>query len=71
MNLGRSLVSIATAPVRVGLAAADAGLGVATSALGLANKTLAELSAQYSSNAVAHMLGIDDAITRANRLARV
>ena len=39
MNLGKSLANLATAPVRVGLAAADAGLGVATSALGLALDT--------------------------------
>jgi len=71
MNLGKSLVSLATAPVRVGLAAADAGLGVATSALGLAHRTLGEPGTTSRSNAVVHMLGIDDAITRANRLARL
>jgi len=71
MNLGKSLTTIATAPVRIGLAAADAGLGVATSALGLAHRTLGEASGANGSNAVAHMLGIDDAITRANRLARL
>ena len=36
MNLGKSLMSLATAPARVGLAAADAGVGIATSALGIA-----------------------------------
>ncbi|MBV8291986.1 MAG: hypothetical protein JOY55_09265, partial [Mycobacterium sp.] len=71
MNLGKSLASIATAPVRVGLAAADAGLGVAASALGLAHRTLGEAGTPGGSNAVVHMLGIDEAITRANRLARL
>src|ERR1700752_4012035 len=33
MNLGKSLVQVATAPVRVGLAAADAGLGIASGTL--------------------------------------
>src|SRR6202046_3636853 len=70
MNLGKSLVSLATAPVRVGLAAA-AGVGLATSALGMAHRTLGETGTTNGSNAVAHMLGIDDAITRANRLARL
>ena len=71
MNLGKSLVSLATAPVRVGLAAADAGVGLATSALGMAHRTLGETGTTSGSNAVAHMLGIDDAFTRANRLARL
>src|ERR1700739_5072181 len=69
MTLGKSRASIATAPVRVGLAAADAGLGVATSALGLAHRTLGEAGPATGSNAVTHMLGIYDAIPRANRLA--
>jgi len=72
MNLGKSLVSIATAPAQVGLAAADAGLNVAASAVGLARRTFGEIGTQTTrSNAVVHMLGIDDAITRANRLARL
>src|SRR5271155_4719647 len=70
MNIGKSLAAIATAPVRVGLAAADAGLGIATSALSLAHRSLGEPTTTGRSNAVVHMLGIDDAITRANRLAR-
>ena len=35
MNLGKSLTTLATAPARVGLAAADAGLGVAASAVAM------------------------------------
>ena len=71
MNLVRSLANIATAPVRVGLAVADAGVGVATSALGVAHRSLGDAGTTGGSNAVAHMLGIDDAINRANRLARL
>ena len=73
MNLGKNLVDLATAPVRVGLAAADTGLDVANGALGLAHRTLgqANVGRQAGSGSVAHMLGIDDAVERANRLARL
>src|SRR4051812_37479464 len=71
MNLGKSLMSLATAPVRVGLAAADAGVGIATSALGIAHRSLGDAGMTNGSNPVAHMLGIDDAIGRANRLAKL
>ena len=62
MNLGKTLTDLATAPVRVGLAVADAGLDIANSAVG---------RARSGSGSVAHMLGIDDAVERANRLARL
>ena len=42
MNLGKNLVDLATAPVRVGLAVAEAGLDVANGALGLAQRTLGQ-----------------------------
>ncbi|MDT5226550.1 MAG: hypothetical protein QOH94_343, partial [Mycobacterium sp.] len=71
MNLGKSLMSLATAPARVGLAAADAGVGIATSALGIAHRSLGEAGMVPGSNPVAHMLGIEDALGRANRLARL
>src|ERR1700742_4688403 len=73
MNLGRTLTDLATAPVRVGLAVADAGLGVANGALGMAQRTLGEANpkAWSGSGSVAHILGIDDAVERANRLARL
>src|SRR5581483_8981118 len=71
MNLGKSLATLATAPVRIGLAAADAGLGVATTAVSLAHRTVGDAGTPAGSNAVVHMLGIDDAIARANRLARL
>ncbi len=73
MNLGKNLVDLATAPVRVGLAAAETGLDVANGALGLAQRTLgqANSTARSGSGSVAHMLGIDEAVERANRLARL
>src|SRR6202012_6166413 len=64
---------LATAPVRVGLAVADAGLGMANDALGMAQRPLGEATTQArsGSGSFAHMLGIDDAVERANRLARL
>jgi len=70
MSLARNIVSAATAPARVGLAAADAGLGVASAAVGVAKRALGEGGAA-GTNAMTSMLGIDDAIVRANRLARL
>jgi len=73
MNLGKTLTDLATAPVRVGLAVADAGLGIANDALGIAQRTLgvANSRARSGSGSFAHILGIDDAVERANRLARL
>src|SRR3954467_6906500 len=62
MNLGKALTDLATAPGRVGIAVAETGLDIAKGALG---------QAQSGSGSVAHMLGIDDAVERANRLARL
>src|SRR4051812_46151716 len=62
MNLGKMLTDLAAAPVRVGLAVADAGLDIANDALG---------RARWGPGSVAHVLGIDDAVERANRLARL
>ena len=42
MNLTKSIVSVATAPARVGLAAADASLSVASAAVGVAKRALGE-----------------------------
>jgi len=68
-----TLTGLAIAPVRVGLAVADAGLGIANDALGMAQRTLGEANstARSGSGSFAHMLGIDDAVERANRLARL
>ena len=73
MNLGKNLVDLATVPVRVGLAAAETGLDVANGALGLAQRSLnqANSTARGGTGSVAHMLGIDEAVERANRLARL
>src|SRR6478752_1975430 len=73
MNLGKNLVDLATVPVRVGLAAAETGLDVANGALGLAQRSLnqANSTARGGTGSVAHLLGIDEAVDRANRLARL
>src|SRR4029079_9316778 len=73
MNLGKTLTDLAAAPVRVGLAVADAGLGIANDALGIAQRTLgvANSRSRSGSGSFAHILGIDDAVERANRLARL
>ena len=53
MNLGKNLLQLATAPVRIGLAVADAGLQVAGGALGLAHRTVGDTSTA-GSGSVAH-----------------
>ena len=68
MNLGKSIVALATAPARIGLAATEASLNLASAGLGLAKQTLGDGG---GSNAMTNMLGIDDALARANRLARL
>ena len=70
MNLGKNLVQLATAPVRIGLAVADAGLEVAGGALGMAHRTVGD-DAAARVRIGGHILGIDDAVERANRLARL
>ena len=73
MNLGKALTDLAFAPVRVGLAVADAGIGVAKGGIEVAYRTLGEPKdgAKPGSPSLAYMLGIDDAVERANRLARL
>ncbi len=71
VNLGKSLVDLATAPVRVGLAATEAGLDVANGALGLVKRGLGEAGEQSSSNTVVHLLGLNDTVARANRMAKL
>ena len=71
MNLAKGIVSLATAPARAGLAAADASLNVAATAVGVAKRALGDAGGESGTNAMAAMFGIDDAITRANRLARL
>ena len=59
--------------MRIGLAVADAGLGMANGALGMVQRTLgdANTAAKSGSGSFAHMLGLEDAVERANRLARL
>lgn len=72
MNLGKAVTDLATAPVRVGLAMAETGLSMASGALGIAQRTLGETNADAGGSAsFAHLLGLDDAVERANRLARL
>jgi len=69
MNFAKGIVSAATAPARVGLAAADASLNLASAAVGVAKRALGDGPA--GTNALTSMLGIDDALVRANRLAKL
>lgn len=73
MNLGRSLSDLALTPVRVGLAVADAGLGMASGGLGIARKALGEPGSgvRQPPTSFAAMIGVQDAVERANRLARL
>ena len=71
MNLAKSVVAAATAPARIGLAAAEAGLNLAGVAVGVAKRSLGDSTGPAGSTAMASMLGIDEAIGRANRLARL
>ncbi|MDQ2627086.1 MAG: hypothetical protein M3Y90_08800, partial [Actinomycetota bacterium] len=71
MGLAKQLIAVSTAPARIGLSIADAGLGVATAALGLARQSLGEPEPHGPANSMAQMLGLEDAIARANRLAKL
>lgn len=71
MNLGQTLVGIATWPARAGLAAADTGLNMAGAAVDMAKQALGDAGGASGSTSMANMLGIDDTIARANRLARL
>ena len=77
MNLGKNLLGLASAPMRVALAVTETGLDVANGALDMVQRTLsnavgeANAQARAGSGAVAHVLGIDDAIDRVNRLVRL
>ena len=73
MNLAKSLTGLAFAPMRASLAVADAGIGVARGGIGLAYRALGEAKdeTRRSPTSVAQLFGIDDAVERANRLARL
>ena len=69
MDLAKTLVGMATTPVKVGLAAAEAGLDVAKAGLELTRSTLGETGVPTSPNSVAQMLGLEDAVAQANKIA--
>ena len=69
MNLAKALVDLATAPVRVGLAAADAGLLVAEAAVEYAKDNLGDAAFPSPRDSVVHFLGLDETIERANKFA--
>lgn len=69
MDFAKLLADIASTPVRVGLAAAGAGLEVAEAALDLAKRGLGDATVPSPSESVAHLLGLDETIERANRFA--
>jgi len=70
MNLGKVIADVATAPVRVGLAAADTGLDVAAIALGLVKQSLGEGGAQ-TVDPITDVLPLRGAIIGANRVAEL
>ena len=71
MNWAKTLTDIAATPVRVGLAAADAGLEVAVAALDLAKRGFGDATVPSPKDSVVHILGLDDTVERANRLAQL
>ncbi|AGL26236.1 hypothetical protein J113_05345 [Mycobacterium tuberculosis CAS/NITR204] len=70
MNLGQTLVGMRPGP-RGRVAAADTGLNMAGAAVDMAKQALGDAGGASGSTSMANMLGIDDTIARANRLARL
>src|SRR5689334_3591322 len=71
MNLGKALVDVATAPARIGLAVADIGLGIATETLAVVQRGLDDAHVPAGRSSLAQLLGLEDAVERANRLAHL
>ncbi|MEI8154958.1 MAG: hypothetical protein WCG92_25780, partial [Hyphomicrobiales bacterium] len=69
MDWAKALVDLAVAPVRVGLAAADAGLMAAEAAVGFAKSNLGDAAFPSARDSVVHLLGLDETVERANKLA--
>jgi hypothetical protein len=69
MDFAKLLVDIAITPARVSLAAADAGIEVAGAAINMAKRSLGDATVPSPGESVAHLLGIDETIERANRFA--
>ena len=71
MNLGKSLATIATAPVRVGSLPPTPASALRRRRSAWRIEPWVRRARRAGRIAVVHMLGIDDTITRANRLARL
>ena len=69
MDWAKVLVDIATTPMRIGLAAAGAGIDVAEATLDMAKRSLGDSTVPSPGESVAHLLGLDETISRANRFA--
>jgi hypothetical protein len=70
MNLGKTLTDLATAPVRVGLAATQVGLGVVGGAINAVQRNLRGTNPMVGGS-VSSIFGLNDAMERANRLSRL
>src|SRR5689334_13177883 len=73
MAFGKNLMQLATAPARIGIAVAETSLDVANGALNVAKATVGEArtGTRPGPSSFAAMFGIDEAVERANRLARL
>ena len=69
MDWAKVVVDIATTPVRVSLAAAGAGIDIAEAALDMAKRSFGDTTVPTPGESVAHLLGLDETIERANRFA--
>lgn len=66
MDLAKALTEIAAVPVKVGLVLADTGLGLAVD---LTKATLGDEAVPAARDSLIRLLGLDETIDRANRLA--
>lgn len=71
MGWAKTLTDIATTPMRIGLAAAGAGIEVATATLDIAKRSLGDITVPSPKDSVVHILGLDETVERANRLAEL
>ena len=70
MNVGDALVNLATAPLRIGLAATQVSLEVANEVIEVAKRATGEVPGVIGgSTAMVHMLGLDETVARAQRIA--
>ena len=72
MNVGDALVNLATAPLRIGLAATQVSLEVANEVIEVAKRATGEVPGVIGgSTAMVHMLGLDETVARAQRIAKL